>query len=142
MPTTATRTFDCARIVPLEESLVLDVRLKPSTTYQKGSLIGEISGSRGLFADYASGNVDGTETPKAILPYACATDSAGLITFGDVSTGGEVQEKHQVAPAIFLGVVKTADLPQTGVGAIDATAITNAGWKLLQGDAADGILSL
>src|SRR5207247_2338692 len=99
---------------------------------------GEVSATPGLYAAYASGNVDGSQNPKMVLEYACATDANGLITFGDVSTGEEYGQKHLTAPAFSFGDFRSEDLPQSGVGAIDATAITNGLGRLLEGSVVTG----
>ena len=136
MPTSPSQTFTNDRLmnfysdVPHQQQAV---RLKPSTVFAKATILGEI-GTTGVFAAYASGNADGTETPKCILDRACATDASGNITFGATATGGYNGETHPTAPAFFNGSFRTTEL----VG-FDANAATKLGGHLVSGSIADGV---
>jgi hypothetical protein len=106
----------------------------------KGTILGEITASPGVFRPYASGNVDGSQNPRAIARYDMQIDGAGLITLSPTAaqSGGDRGEKHRSAPAFVRGDFRTTDL----VG-LDATALTNSPqWKLVQGSVADGILAI
>lgn len=144
MPTSASLDFNEDAIVPAYEPPLAgtrSVRLFPSLTYPKGCLLGQVTISLGTFRPYDNGGSDGRETALCILKFACSTDSSGRITYGDVSTGGEVGEKHETAPAFVKGAFFTADLPQAGTGAIDAAAVTDLG-RLSSGNLADGVLEV
>lgn len=68
------------------------------------------AGSPGTFAACVYSNTDGSQLPKAILQFQCATDSSGNITFGGAPTGGEFGQTDIVAPAYFSGTFNTTDL--------------------------------
>lgn len=117
-------------------------RLKASTTYQKGSLVTDGS-IPGVYAPYDA-NVVGESVPRGLLKRACVTDANGSITFGTADTGMDQGQKYSTAPIYTGGTFRTADLPQTGVGAIDATAIgsTKQFGKLVKGTLSAGLLKL
>lgn len=137
MPTTPVNTFSAAVLVPMyptPPSACQPVKLGNSLTLAKGTVLGEVTATPGTFKAYASGNVDGSETPKCILQYDSATDASGNITFGTTAVGGEFGETHKVAPAYYGGAFKTSEL----VG-FDANAATKLGGHLVSGTVADGV---
>lgn len=139
MPTTPIQRFTNDRLLPMyvgPDHPETNVALAPSIVYLKGTILGEITATPGTFAAYASGNVNGSETPKSILDRACATDAAGNITYGATPTGGVNGETHLTVPAFFGGAFKTSEL----VG-LDANAATKLGGHLVNGTLADGIYS-
>jgi len=97
------------------------------------------AGSNGTYGLYASGNSDGTQNPKGILRYGCSTDAAGNITMG-----GDYGITYLTAPLCVCAHFRLQDLAQPGnPGGIDATALTNGGWRLLEGAiGSNGILVL
>ena len=136
MPTTPIATWSGKRVDPYmdpEDALEIAVQLKPSTTYQAGMVLGEITASPGTFAPYASGNADGTQTPRGILPQDCTTDATGLITGADAPLGDTRKDTH----VYFAGTFRTNDL----IG-LDAAGITAAGWRLIFGTATNGSVRL
>lgn len=68
------------------------------------------SGTPGTFAACVYTNTDGSQVPKAVLQFACATDSSGNITFGGSPSGGEFGQTDLIAPAYFSGTFYTTDL--------------------------------
>jgi hypothetical protein len=95
-------------------------KLKASTTYAQGQLVGPVTATPGTYALYASGNSDGSQVPEGYLKRACVTDANGLITFG-AQTGGAYPfgNTDQVTSIVFSDVVNVADL-----AGLDSTAIT------------------
>lgn len=136
MPTTATSTWGAAnRLDPIFspwKATEMHVALTVSTTYAKGTVLGEVTATPGTYRTYASGNVDGSQVAKAILKYACVTDASGNITLA-----GEFGQTQRSAPVYIGGGAhfKTADL----VG-LDAGAVTNLGASLVEGTVSTGIL--
>lgn len=88
----------------------------------------------GTFKTYASGNSDGSQTPKCILPYDVVTDAAGFISFCDTATGGIWGEKTFDIDVWISGAFYTSEL----VG-LDANAVTKMGGLLVSGTIAAGI---
>lgn len=88
----------------------------------------------GVWKAYASGNSDGSQTPKMLLIYPCTTDGLGHITIGDGSQYGETRTD---VPAYFAGTFNTADL--TG---LDSNAISAANWRLISGSVSSGVVRL
>jgi hypothetical protein len=137
VPTAATNTYTDAGLAPMyspEEAFQFHVKLPNSTTLVKGTVLGELTATPGSFKAYASGNADGSQTPKAILTYDVTVDGSGNHTLG----GGDQGVTSLTAPAYFSGYFKTSEL--TG---LDATALTNSpAWKLINGSVADGVLRI
>lgn len=110
---------------PLDDCLAyrLSVTLKPSTTFSKGAVLGYITSgaSSGTYGVYASGNTDGSQYAECLLSRAVATDSAGNITYGGQSGGGEFSETWPSVPAYFGGVFNVSDL-----SGLDTNALTNS----------------
>jgi hypothetical protein len=136
MPTSATQQYSGVRLDPYMDpdlARAFNVQLPNSVTYAAGTVLGEITASPGTFKAYASGSVDGSQNPRAILIYACTTDASGNITIP-----GEFGVTLKSVPAFYTGVFRSEDL--TG---LDATALTNNGtWKLIEGTTTAGILKL
>ena len=136
MPTAALLTFGGARLIPLknaEDARMENIQLKASTTYAKGTLVGEITASPGTYGPYASGNSDGTQLPTHILEYACKTDASKNITLGDGTAGNEWGLTVKAAPAFRCGYFACEDL----VG-LDANAVTALKARLTAGDTTTG----
>lgn len=96
------------------------------------------AGQPGTFKAYASGNTDGSQTPRAILAYDASTDASGNITWGAAAGSSEWNATQPYVPAYFQGTFATGDL--TG---LDATALTNQPpWHLISGTVTNGILVL
>jgi hypothetical protein len=140
MPTTPIQTWGMGRLDPFLEAEEADeqaVNLIPSTTFLKGTLLGELTATPGLFKAYASGNADGSQVPKCVLRYDCVTDAAGLITLGGGPTGiSEHQgEKTRSVDAFYSVILKTQDIPN-----LDAGAMTAMGARLISGSLANGVI--
>ena len=136
MPTTPVATYGARRVVPVEDyhqAQEASVALKPSTTFQAGTVLGQITAQPGVFAPYDNAALDGTEVARLILQYPCRTDASGNIALGD-QAAGEWGQTVKTAPAWKSGTFKTADL----VG-LDAAAVADLG-RLVEGALADGKL--
>jgi hypothetical protein len=80
---------------------------------------------------YATGNSDGSEVARWILPYAVTTDTAGMISMSNLS--GEVAAPAEESIDVWVsGYFRTADL--TG---LDADAIPELG-RMVEGDITNG----
>jgi hypothetical protein len=136
MPTSATTQYSGIRLEPYmdpDDALMVDVQLTASVTYAKGTILGEVTATPGVYKAYASGSADGSQIPKAILVYPTVTDASGNATLP-----GEYGATLKAVPVYFAGTFATADL----VG-LDATALTNKpAWNLVQGSVSAGILRL
>lgn len=89
------------------------------------------------FAAYNDANSDGTQTAKAILPYACVTDSMGNISIGAQSGGGATWgETYRSISVYFGGSFDTSKL----VG-LDANGVTDLG-RLSSGTTSAGVLEM
>jgi hypothetical protein len=86
--------------------------------------------------EYSVNLPDGSQVPKAILKYACATDAAGNVTFGGAAGNAFGLPAEKCAPAYWAGTFRTTDL----VG-LDAGAVTALG-RLISGTLANGVLRI
>jgi hypothetical protein len=141
MPTAPVDSWGLDRLDPFmepDEASEVAVNLKPSTAYPKGTLLGEITATPGIFAPYASGNTDGTEIPKLILRHSCVTDANGVITYGTSVTTGQFgpEPPSKVTDAYYSGIFKTTDIP-----GLDAAAVTAMKARLISGTLAAGIIA-
>lgn len=139
MPTTPIQTWGMGRLDPFmnpDEASEIAVNLLPSTTFVKGTILGEVTATAGVYRAYLSGAVDGSQVPKGILRYDCVTDASGYITLGGGPAGtsehGEVSRSTSI---FYSGTFKTSEL--TG---LDANAITVLQAHLISGSVANGIL--
>lgn len=143
MPTVNTLIFTGGGLQPAlrpDLARTIAVRLKPSTTFAEGALVGEITATPGIYGPYVDANVDGTGVARGILKYACITDADGNITLGTVATGLEQGQTKTETEMYFAGTFNTQDLPQAGAGSIDAAAIVDLKGILIKGTTADGWL--
>jgi Bacteriophage lambda head decoration protein D len=135
MPTTSAVDYTAQRLVSFfnpEDARRITVKLPASVTYAKGTVLGELTASPGTYRNYLSGSADGSQVAKVILEYACTTDAAGLITWGN----GEYYERQSGTPAYYSGTFQTADLVGLDAGAVSALG------KLISGSVTDGILRM
>jgi hypothetical protein len=142
MPTAAITTWNNKKLEPYyrpDEAVLVHVKLPASVNYDRGTCLGEITATPGTFGAYATGNSDGTETLRAILPYDVSTDASGNITYVNTNgvAGGEFGQTHLTVPVYIRGFFHTADL----VG-LDAAGIADASARLVHGTASDGVLGL
>lgn len=140
MPTTPVQTWGMGRLDPFyeaDEASEQAVNLIPNTTFLKGTLLGELTATPGLFKPYASGNADGSQIPKCILRYDCVTDAAGYVTYGGgpAGTAEHIGQKTRSIDAFFAVTLKTTDV----VG-LDAGAVTAMGAHLISGTLAAGVI--
>ncbi len=103
-------------------------------TPNNASIVHATTGQRlGTFAAYASGHTDGTQIPKGVLQFDCATDASGNITLGTAATGGPYQQTMICTPMYISGAFLTNEL--TG---LDANAVTVWPARLIEGTLANG----
>jgi hypothetical protein len=116
------------------------VKLKASTTFVKGAILGEITATPGVYNTYDPNAVDGTQLPKCILAYGVVTDAAGLPTL----IGGVYPLPDNNVPAYTRGDFNVADIDTAmgDAGALLTAAIAAANWHLSAGSVAAGILSI
>jgi hypothetical protein len=135
MPTSATNTFSAnAKLQPYmdpENAREIEVQLGNSLTLAKGTILGEVTATPGVFKAYASGNVDGSQVAKVILSYGVTTDGSGNVT---IANDQGVTRKY--APAYYSGTFATGDL--TG---LDATSLASLG-HLVMGTTTSGVIRI
>jgi hypothetical protein len=138
MPTGALHTWPMTdRLDPLFNQAgnpLLNIKLAPSLTLAKGTVLGELSGaSAGTYAAYSSAATNGAQTPKLILAYAVASDASNNVTIGQANDQGLT---YPYALAYKGGTFKCEDL--TG---LDANAVTVMQARILRGTVSAGIIS-
>ena len=144
MSNTAVNTFGNQKLEPYYAGVphVLEsVKLPASVSYPKGTLLGELTATPGTFSAYAAANTDGSQFPKAILPYDVTTDASGNASIAGLAPFGLVAATPTV-PAYFKGAFRSEELRQTGAGAIDAGAVAGPYMKLINGTVAAGAVEL
>lgn len=81
MPSTALYAFTQLKFEPVTNpdlARQIAVLLKPSTTFVRGEILGEISASPGVYAKFDPTANDGTQLPKGALAYSVVTNASGL----------------------------------------------------------------
>ncbi|HEY3283075.1 MAG TPA: head decoration protein [Armatimonadota bacterium] len=141
MPTAPVATFSNKRLEPYEDpkgAVLRAVKLTASQTLARGTVLGEVTLTPGVFSAYNDAHNDGTEVAKCILSQDVVVDAAGLITVTATAgqSGGEHGEKLLSIPTYVAGTFKTSEL----IG-LDANGVADLG-RLLQGSVADGILRM
>jgi hypothetical protein len=112
---------------------LINVKLAPSLTLARGTILGELSGaSAGTYAAYSSAATNGAQTPKLILAYEVTTDASNKVTIGPANDQGLT---YDYALAYGSGTFKTEEL--TG---LDANAVDEMNATLLRGDLESGIV--
>lgn len=86
-------------------------------------------GPNGVYAPYASGNTDGTGSPKVILQYPCVANADGSIQVSAEVPGFS----ELVVPAYYRGTFRCEEL----VG-LDAAAVVSLGGHLAGGNTSFG----
>ena len=121
-------TYDSTQVVPVPTwpARRVAVKLIASTTYPVGAILGRKT-SNGQYGLYASGNVDGTQVPEAIMPRAAKTDSANGISYGTAAVG-QYGQLDQTVSAYVGGMFNFADLSGADAGYLTAT-----GWRTIKG---------
>lgn len=143
MPTSALYSFTQDVLVPVRNPHLAAeqaVKLKASTTYAKGTILGELSATPGTYDTFVPGAADGTEIPKCILAYAVTTDANGLPTL----LGGVFPLPDNNVPAYTRGDFDcaTIDTAMGDAGTLLAAAIAAANWHLSAGTTTAGIVSI
>ena len=121
--------------------LLENVKLPPSVAYARGTLLGELTATPGTFSAYATGGVDGSQFPKAILAYDVTTDASGNTLIAGLAPFG-LMAATPTAPVYFAGAFRSEDLKQTGAGAIDAGAVAGPYMKVISGTIVAGVVEL
>jgi hypothetical protein len=144
MPINPVDSWGMGRLDPFMEPAEageLPVNLIPNTSFVRGTLLGELTATPGTFKAYASGNSDGSQTPKLILRHDCVTDASGFITYGSSITAGQGQDgapvQSKATDAYYCGIFKTTDIPN-----LDAGAVTALGARIISGNLANGIIAI
>lgn len=123
MPASAFRTFSGQMLMPVKNprgGQTEVIRLKPSTTFPFGTIVGPITATPGFYGPYASGNVDGTQNATHILMYACTTDASSNVTKGDGTAGNEWGATELGAPAYRAGYFANEDIDNLDAGLFTA----------------------
>jgi head decoration protein D len=123
-------TFTGQKLEPYmnpDKARTIGIKLAPSTTLTKGTVLGRITASN-LWRAYADGNVDGSQTARAILQYDVVTDAGGLHYYGG-QAASELGHGEPTAPAYMKGDFFGADL----VG-LDAAGLADLFGRLIWGD--------
>jgi hypothetical protein len=111
----------------------INVKLAPSLTLARGTILGELSGaSAGTYAAYSSAATNGAQTPKLILAYESTSDASNNVTLGPANDLGLTRP---YALAYGGGVFKCEDL--TG---LDANALSVMQGQLIRGTISAGIV--
>lgn len=109
-----------------ENALKRPIKLKPSLTLAKGTILGRVAAD-GLYKAYADAAVDGSGVARCVLEFDVATDADGNHFIGSQASS-EHGEIRQTVTAYFSGNFKVAEL--TG---FDAAAQTDLGARLIEG---------
>ena len=135
MPTTALSTFSATnRLDPLfkaDDAFEINIALAAGT-YQRGTVLGEITATPGTYKAYAPAAVDGSQTARVILRYGCTVDANGNLTLV-----GEWGQTQKFAPAFMQGYFRTQEL----VG-LDAAAVGQLAGTLVEGTVTNGIIAI
>lgn len=143
MPTSALYSFTQDVLVPVRNPHLAAeqaVKLKASTAFTKGTILGEIAATPGVYNTFDPNAADGTQQPKCILSYSVTTDSNGLPTL----LGGVYPLPDNNVPAYTRGDFDcaTIDTAMGDTGALLTAAIAAANWHLSAGTATAGIVSI
>ena len=139
MPTTPINVYSVQKLEPLFDPDYARQRaagIGPSLTIARGTLLGEVSATPGVFAPYAGTNTDGTQTPKLICAYDITTDSSSNVTLS--ATAGQTGafapgDAGKTVPTYVSGVFRSSDL-----FGLDANALSALGARFEQGALSTG----
>jgi hypothetical protein len=101
------------------------------------------AGTPGTYAAYAAGNTDGSQIPKGLLCYDASTDGSGNIT--PSLTAGSAEwpgYTWQSVPVIFSGTYPTGALTGLDANCLAAQNLGGGGWRLINGNLANGSIHL
>jgi trimeric autotransporter adhesin len=99
------------------------------------------AGTPGTFSAYAAANTDGTQIPKGVLEYDCATDASGNIFWGTTAVG-EWGVGMQSAPYFYRGAFACGDLTGLDPNCLAPQSAGGGGWRLVHGTIANGVVLL
>ena len=145
MPTTAATIYSNHKLEPVYDPDLARQRavaIAAIKTIARGTILGELTASPGVYSAYVSSNTDGTQVAKAICAYDITTDASGNVTLSTTSgqAGGPFGAglAGKTAPVYVSGVFLSSEL--TG---LDATAVTDLCARFEQGSlGAGGILHI
>lgn len=138
MSTNAIAVYRLDELIPLQDPDLAradNVNLAVGA-YAKGTVLGEVTATPGLFKPYLAANTDGSNVAKMLLKTACtvtapvAGDTTGV---NDISYGDPNGRTFKATPAFYRGTFATADL----VG-LDAGAVTALCGELFRGSLTNG----
>ncbi len=135
MPTGPAATFSGRRLDPIYNAddamaSMLAVSLPASVTYDRGTVLGEISATPGVYKAYAAASTDGSQNPSVILQYPVATDATGnLINVNEWA--GAIRYN---TPVFTRGDFRTQEL----IG-LDQNAVTKMAGGLSEGSLTVGV---
>ena len=140
MPTTAVTSYSNQKLEPVYDHDLARQRavaIAPSQSIARGTILGEITATPGVYSAYNASHTDGTQIAKAISVYDIATDANGNVTLS-ATTGQTVGPYGDgfaglSAPVYVCGVFNTTDL----VG-LDSTAVVDFCARFEQGSLSAG----
>lgn len=94
------------------------------------------AGTPGEYGAYDATATNGLQIPRGFLPVAVQTDANGLITYGNVSTGGEHGQKYTTTDGVFGGYYRTQDIPGLTMDILAAL-----GGKIVSGKISSGVFT-
>ena len=138
MPTANTYTYAQTKLEPMqapELAKELSAKFGASIDYAKGTLVGELVASPGVYVPYDHTGADGSQVLKGILIYHIVTDADSKIT----SIGGPVFGLVSNAP-IYIGGYFACEDVANPTELDDAIAAFYC--KLIQGTSTTGVFKL
>lgn len=114
------------------------IRLMANLSCRRGTVLGQVQGSRELYGPYDASAVDGRAIARLLLATDLATDSAGYITLASLVVGqGRMADRlFERAAAFLAGTFACEDL----VG-LDGQAAAQLG-RIVQGTVESGVLEM
>lgn len=138
MPTTNLYTIPQVKLEPIqapELARTLAAKFQANATITKGTLLGEVSATPGVYAAYNHSAGDGLQVVKGIAMYDVSTDAAGLVT----NLGGLIPSANLSAPIYYGGYFACGDV--ANATELD-DAIAAGHCRLVQGTSTTGIFAL
>lgn len=138
MPTTNIFDYTIVKVEPTvkaDQVHTVAALFQPSVTVPRGSLMGELTASPGVYVPYDHTAVDGRQVLKGLNPYDITTDANGYIT----NAGGPMATQKLNSPVYTSGDYNCADV--ANITELD-DAIAAGYCKLIQGTATTGIFRL
>ena len=138
MPTSNTYSMVQTKLEPIqapELARTISAKFGASADIAKGTLLGELTASPGVYAAYDHTAVDGVQVLKGIAMYDIVTDANGIIT----NLGGPLVSQNLSAPIYYSGYFACGDV-ENASELDDAIAAGYA--RLVQGNATTGIFAI